>query len=193
VQAKDVFQKDLSNAIMQPGTWSLGADGVLSPSGTGHGGDIWTKEKYGNFILELDFRIPDKGNSGVFIRTGSIENWINTCMEIQIHATTDGTLHGQCGAVYDCLSPSKDATKKPGEWNHYVITCLDNKIYVNLNGVDIIDMDLNKWTEPHKNPDGTPNKFPTAYKDMPRAGNLGLQFHGQPVCSFRNIKIKSFD
>ncbi len=127
------------------------------------------RRRYGNFILELDFIAPDKANSGVFIRTGSIKNWINTCMEIQIHATTDGTPHGQCGAVYDCLSPSKDATKKPGEWNHYIITALDNKIYINLNGVDIIDMDLDQWTTPHKNPDGTPNKFPTAYKDMPRS------------------------
>jgi sugar phosphate isomerase/epimerase len=190
--AKDVFQKDLSNAIMETGAWAFDADGVLSPTPEGHG-DIWTKERYGNFILELDFKTPDKCNSGVFLRTGSIKNWINTCMEIQIHATTDGTPHGQCGAVYDCLSPSKDATKKPGEWNHYIITCLDNKIYINLNGADIIDMDLDQWTQPHKNPDGSPNKFPTAYKDMPRVGNLGLQFHGQPVCSFKNVKIKSFD
>jgi sugar phosphate isomerase/epimerase len=189
---KDVFQKDLSNAIMETGAWAWDADGVLAPTPKGHG-DIWTKERYGNFILELDFKAPDKANSGVFIRTGSIKNWINTCMEIQIHATTDGSPHGQCGAVYDCLSPAKDATKKPGEWNHYIITALDNKIYINLNGVDIIDMDLDQWTQPHKNPDGTPNKFPTAYKDMPRSGNLGLQFHGAPVCSFKNVKIKALD
>jgi len=191
VQAKDVFQKDLSNAVMPPGGWAFDADGVLTPTPSGHG-DIWTKERYGNFTLELDFKVPEKGNSGVFIRTGSIENWINTAIEIQIHATTDGTPKGQCGAVYDCLSPSKDATKKPGEWNHYVITCLDNKIYVNLNGEDIIDMDLNQWSEAHKNPDGTRNKFTTAYKDMPRVGHLGFQYHGNPVW-FRNLKIKSFD
>jgi len=193
VPAKDVFQKDLSNAVMPPHGWAFDADGVLTPGSAGHG-DIWTKERYGNFILELDFKIPEKGNSGVFIRTGSIENWINTAIEVQIHATTDGTKHGQCGAIYDCLSPSKDATKKPGEWNHYVITCLDNKIYVNLNGQDIIDMDLNRWTEAGKNPDppGTKNKFKTAYKDMPRVGHLGFQYHGNPVW-FKNLKIKSFD
>ena len=94
--------------------------------------------------------------------------------------------------MYDCLSPSKAAQKKAGEWNHYVITCLDNKIYVNLNGQDIIDMDLNQWTEAHKNPDGTRNKFTTAYKDMPRVGQLGFQYHGNPVW-FKNLKIKSFD
>jgi sugar phosphate isomerase/epimerase len=189
--ARDVFQKDLSNAVMPPNGWAFDAEGVLAPAGGGHG-DIWTKERYGNFILELDWKIPEKGNSGVFIRTGSIENWINTAIEVQIHATTDGTLHGQCGAIYDCLSPSKTSIRKPGEWNHYVITCLDNKIYVNLNGEDIIDMDLDQWTEPHKNPDGTKNKFPTAYKDMPREGHLGFQYHGNPVW-FKNLKVKPLD
>lgn len=188
---KDVFKRDLANAIMPPKGWSYGADGVLAPGDSGHG-DIWTKERYGNFILELDFKIPEKGNSGVFIRTGSLDNWINTAIEVQIHATDDGTKHGQCGAIYDCLSPAKAAQKAPGEWNHYIITCLDNKIYVNLNGQDIIDMDLDQWTEAHKNPDGTPNKFTTAYKDMPREGHFGFQYHGNPVW-FKNLQVKSLD
>jgi len=196
VPYKPVFKEDLSNAVMPGDSKWVIEDGVLKPAPEGHG-DIWTKERYGNFVLELDFKVPEKGNSGVFIRCGDLKNWINTTIEIQIHATTDGTKHGQCGAVYDCLSPSKDATKKPGEWNHYVITCLDNKIYVNLNDEDIIDMDLNQWTEARKNPDppiaaGTKNKFRNAYKDMPREGFIGFQYHGNPV-EFRNLKIKSFD
>jgi sugar phosphate isomerase/epimerase len=191
IEYKDIFKTNLSNVVMPGGAWSFDSNGVLSPKPEAHG-DIWTRECYGNFTLELDFKVPEGGNSGVFVRTGSIENWINTAIEIQIHATTDGTKHGQCGAVYDCLSPSKTAVKESGQWNHYVITCLDNKIYVNLNGEDIIDMDLDLWTEPHKNPQGTKNKFPTAYKDMPREGHIGFQYHGNPVW-FRNLKIKTFD
>ena len=191
IKYQDLFKKNLSNATMEPGSWAFNSDGVLASTPGGHG-DIWTKERYGNYILDLDFKVPPKGNSGVFIRCGNLKDWINTTIEVQIHATTDGTKYGQCGAIYDCLPPSKNANKGPDEWNHYVITCLDNKIYVNLNGEDIIDMDLNKWTEPGKNPDGTDNKFRYAYKDMPRVGFIGLQYHGNPV-SFRNIKIKSLD
>jgi len=187
---QDVFQKDLSNAAMEAGAWAFDAEGVLAPTPKGHG-DIWTKERYGNFILEMDFKVPEKGNSGVFIRTGDIRN-IYSAIEVQIHATTDGTKYGQCGAIYDCLPPAKDANQGPNEWNHYVITCLDNKIYINLNGQDIIDMDLDRWTEAGKNPDDTKNKFKTAYKDMPRVGNLGFQYHGNPVW-FRNLKVKSLD
>ncbi|MHC4626627.1 MAG: family 16 glycoside hydrolase [Planctomycetota bacterium] len=196
VEYKDVFEKDLSNALRGAKDWAFGDDGVLSPTPTGHG-DIWTKERYGDFILELDFKVPEKGNSGVFIRGADLSNWIHTTIEIQIHATTDGTKHGQNGAVYDCLSPSKNANKRPGEWNHYVITCLDNKIYVNLNGEDIIDMDLDHWTEAGRNPGppiaaGTRNKFKYAYKDMAREGHIGFQYHGNPIY-FRNLRIKSFD
>lgn len=196
IEYKPVFKKDLSNAIRGGDAWVYSDDGVLGPAPDGHG-DIWTKERYGDFILELDFKVPEKGNSGVFIRGADLNNWIHTTIEIQIHATTDGTKHGQCGAVYDCLSPSKDATRKPGEWNHYVITCLDNKIYVNLNGQDIIDMDLDQWTEAGRNPGppiaaGTKNKFRYAYKDMAREGHIGFQYHGNPVWLY-NLKIKSFD
>jgi hypothetical protein len=57
-----------------------------------------------------------------------------------------------------------------------------------MNGHHIIEMNLDEWTKPHKNPDGTENKFRTAYKDMPRAGYIGLQDHGMPVW-YRNIRI----
>jgi len=196
VKYKRVFRKNLSNTIMEPDSWAFDDDGVLAPTPTGHG-TIWTKKRYGNFILELDYKVPPRGNSGVFIRGADLSNWIHTTIEIQIHATTDGTKHGQNGAVYDCLSPSKNANKKPGEWNHYVIACLDNKIYVNLNGEDIIDMDMDHWTEAGKNPGppiaaGTRNKFRYAYKDMAREGHIGFQYHGNPIW-FKNLKIKSFD
>jgi len=65
-------------------------------------------------------------------------------------------------------------------------------IIVILNGNPVTVMDLNQWTQAHKNPDGTRNKFNTAYRDMPRQGYLGLQYHGHPVW-FRNIKIKDLD
>ena len=76
----DVFAGDLSNAVMEPGAWAFDADGVLSPAANAHG-DIWSRQRYGNFILELDYRVNAGGNSGVFVRTDSIENWLNTIQE----------------------------------------------------------------------------------------------------------------
>jgi len=82
-----------------------------------------------------------------------------------------------------------NVTKKTGQWNHMTILARGSLIEVVTNGRQIINMDLDNWTEPHKNPDGTRNKFNTAYKDMPRIGHIGFQDHGNPVW-FCNIKIK---
>lgn len=182
---QNLLKNDLSNATYNDGSWTMDG-GELAWHG---GGYIWTKERYGDFILDLEYRVSEGANSGVFFRTADLEDIVHTGIEVQIHETTDGSKYGACGAIYDCLAPSKNVAKKAGEWNHYTITCKANRITVVLNGEQIIDMDLNRWTEPHQNPDGTKNKFKTAYRDMAREGHIGFQDHGQPVW-FRNLKIK---
>jgi len=80
------------------------------------------------------------------------------------------------------------------KWNHMTVKAVGPQIYVVLNGEQIIDMNVDDWTEPHKNPDyvGTRNKFNKAIKDMPRVGHIGFQDHGNPVW-YRNVKIKHLD
>ena len=62
-------------------------------------------------------------------------------------------------------------------------------VKVVLNGKQVVDADLDKWTTPRKNPAGSRNKFRTALKDLPRTGSIGLQYHGHPVW-FKNLKLK---
>lgn len=179
---------DLSNCIFAPGSWAM-EDGVLAAKGPD---DIWTKERYGDFVLDLEFKLDKETNSGVFLRTGDVKEWLHTAIEVQVLDSygKEAVTREDCGAIFDCLAPSMNAVKPPGQWNHYTITCKGSKITVVLNGHRVIDMDLNRWTQAHKNPDGTPNKFKTAYKDMPRVGFIGLQYHGHPVW-YRNLKIRS--
>jgi hypothetical protein len=177
---------DLSNCIYKPGSWVM-QEGALTAVG---GDDIWTNERYGDFVLDLEFKLARETNSGVFLRTGDVKEWLHTAIEVQVLDSYGNkqVTREDCGAIFDCLAPSVNAVRPPGEWNHYTITCRGSMITVVLNGQRVIDMDLNRWTQAHKNPDGTPNKFNTAYKDMPRVGNIGLQYHGHPVW-FRNVKI----
>ena len=186
---RPLFRDDLKAAIYPKKLWQI-EEGLLSikPKGTGKG-DIWTGKRYRNFLLELDFKCEEDTNSGVFIRCGNVDQWLHTAIELQIMQRDSENKTHVCGAIFDCLAPKKQVIKKAGKWNHYRILVRDNKIVVALNGEQVINMDLNKWTEAGKNPDGTKNKFKTAYKDMPGEGHVGLQYHGHPVW-FRNMKIK---
>ena len=81
---------------------------------------------------------------------------------------------------------------KRDDWNSMVITARDNIISVKVNGEKVSEMDLDKWTEAQKNPDGSKNKFKTALKDFKREGHIGFQDHGANV-SYRNIRITPLD
>ncbi len=182
-----VIADDLSNCTLKPDSWVV-EDGVLTRKG---GGDIWTKQQYGDFVLDLEFKVAEGTNSGIFIRTADIKQWLHTGIEIQVHDShgmEKGNKHS-CGAVYDVKAPSANPVKGPGEWNHITITAQGPKIHIVLNDVDIIDINLDNWTEAGKNPDGSKNKFKYAYADMARKGVFGFQDHGKPVW-YRNIRVK---
>ncbi|MBN1844461.1 MAG: DUF1080 domain-containing protein [Sedimentisphaerales bacterium] len=182
---------DLLNFHCPPGAWTV-TDGVLARQG---GGDIWTNQPYGDFVLSLEFKVAEKTNSGVFIRTGDPDDCVQTGLEIQIYDShgTDAPGKHDCGAIYDCLAPSTNAARKSGEWNQLIVTARGSRLNVVMNGEPIIEMNLDEWTEPHKNPqDDSPNKFNRPIKDFPRAGFIGFQDHGHPVW-YRNVKVTTLD
>lgn len=189
--------KDLSAWNAGPGNGWVVEDGVIAlknrEDGKEHNADyLWTKERYGDFILELEFKVPEKANSGIFFRTSDLQDPVYTGFELQVansFGRADLSRTGTAGAVYDCQAPSKNAVRPAGEWNQLRLTCKGSRVGVVLNGESIIDMDLDRWTEAQKNPDGTKNKFPRAMKDFARSGYIGLQDHGRPVW-YRNVRIK---
>jgi hypothetical protein len=152
-------------------------------------GDIWTKDRYGDFVLELEFKT--KGNSGVFIRTDKPTDNVQTGIEIQVDNPSRNPGKHSVGAVYDALAPAKSAGKRD-DWNKLAITAKGSKLAVELNGERIIDMDLDEWNEAGKNPDGTKNKFKTALKDFKRRGYIGFQDHGAEVM-YRNVRIRPLE
>ena len=187
---KDLFTPDLSNAV-DPGKWEF-KDGVLVAKDHD---TLWTKDSYGDFILDLEFKVEKESNSGVFLRSGDIKN-VLSALEIQVHDSADGSKYGMVGAIYDAMPPSKSMAKPVGEWNHYTITCKGPMISVVFNGEEVINANLDNWSEAKKNPDGTPNKFPKALKDYARQGPIGLQgLHGkaQAPVYYRNLRIKALE
>ncbi len=186
---KNLYEPDLSNALFSPGSWAM-EDGMLVAKS---GGTIWTRESYGDFVLDFEFKVAKAANSGVFLRTGDIKN-ILSALEIQIHETTDGAQYGMVGALYNAKPPSKDVARPAGEWNRYTITCLGSRLTLVFNGEQVLNVDLDDWAEANKNPDGTRNKFSTALKDYARRGPIGLQgLHGREAAPvwFRNLRIQA--
>ena len=176
-------------ATGRPEGWAVD-DGSILCTVQG-GGYLYTEAQFGDFILSVDFKIDPGTNSGIFFRWSDLRDPVHTGFEVQILDTYGKEPPGKhdCGALYDMVAPSKQACKPAGEWNTCVITCDDNLITIELNGEKVVETDLNEYTTPGMNPDGTKNKFKYAWKYMPRKGHIGLQDHGGKVW-FRNIKIK---
>ena len=150
----------------------------------------YTGEQFQNFELSLEFKHTEKANSGVFFRWTDLEDPVQTGIEIQIldtHGREPTTTHCS-GAVYDLQAPTRNTCKPAGEWNTMTLYTQDNVIRVTLNDEQIVDMDLNRWTTPGQNPDGTPNKFKRPYCEMTEKGYIGLQDHGGLIW-FRNLNI----
>ena len=155
---------------------------------TGKGGDLWTKERFGDFVLEIEFKTA--GNSGIFIRTDNPRDCVQTGIEIQVDKPGGPNRHS-VGALYDLVAPSKNAGKADG-WNRAVITAKGPMLTVELNGEKVCEMNLDLWTEAQKNPDGSKNKFKKALRDFKREGHIGLQDHGNDV-AYRNVRVKPLD
>ena len=79
--------------------WTV-KDGVL----TAAPGNGWlsTKEMYGDFVLKLEWRVPENGNSGVFIRTPDLKPGQHPHIdgiEIQVLDDNGPQYKGQAGAL----------------------------------------------------------------------------------------------
>lgn len=191
--------KDLTGwTVRDVTTWKRRADGWAVEDGAltrKTGGYLVSDGQYADFILDLEFKAIEKTNSGVFLRhvpqPGVKPYWRDGVLEIQVFGSRGGsqpTKH-DCGALYDMVAPGRDMTKKLGEWNRMTITAQGSRIAVVLNGHEVIDADLDRWTEAGKNPDGTPNKYAKPMREMSRRGYIMLQDHGTPVW-YRNVRIK---
>jgi hypothetical protein len=146
-----------------------------------------------NFVLALDFKITEKCNSGLFLRTMPLQPRPGkdvgfNGIEVAIDATPGPGFH-TTGAIYDLVPTQIDAMKPVGEWNHIEITSNGSLIQVVVNGKLVSKIDLDQWKEVNKRPDGSAHKFDIAYKNHPRKGYIGLQDHGSN-CWYRNIKLK---
>ncbi|SFW48590.1 3-keto-disaccharide hydrolase [Cellulophaga fucicola] len=162
--------------------------------------NLVTKKEYTSFVLSIDWKISEGGNSGIFwgIKDdGTYGQPYETGLEVQVldnekHPDAKNGTDRQAGALYDMVAPNKDVTKPIGEWNTAVIT-INHKTNTGssvLNGVTVAEFPLKgkEWNSLLEN-----SKFNgwdgfAKYK----TGKIGVQDHGD-IVSYRNIKIKELN
>ena len=190
------FQNDTVGDV-----WKIDGDALIyTPPSEGEDNknhDLVTRDEYTDFVLSLEWKISEAGNSGVFWGVNEDAKYstgYQTGPEVQIldndkHPDAKaGTTH-QAGALYDMVSPAEDVTKPIGEWNTMVITVnhKDNIGRVVLNDTEMVTFPVQgeEWDAMVAD-----SKF-AGWEGFGKftTGKIGLQDHGN-VVAFRNIKIK---
>lgn len=187
-----------------PAAWQV-HDGVMTVDKST--GDISTIQKFGDYQLHIEWRIPEdiegksqaRGNSGVMLQDLTQELDIpGYWYEVQVLDSYNNAtyVNGQAASIYKQSPPMVNAMRKPGEWNVYDITYTaprfkedgslfsPGRVTVFHNGVLVQD---NFEIRGHTAYIGLPTYFAPHGK-----APITLQAHGDPSkpISYQNIWIR---
>jgi len=142
-------------------------DGMLAFDGKGH--SLCTARDYKDFELFVDWKIEEKGDSGIYLRGSP---------QVQIWDPAQWP-EGSGGLYNNQKGPSKPlqlADNPIGEWNTFWIRMVGERVTVNLNNVLVVDNVVmeNYWERD---------------KPIYPSGQIELQAHSTPLY-FRNIYIR---
>ena len=173
-----------------PDSWEV-VDGTLKTV-PGHGIDLISEEVYKNFELELEWKVPKGGNSGIFYFATEEGNYIwQSAPEMQVvddekHTDGKNTLTS-AGALYALIAPSTNVVKPVGEFNQVRIKVKNNHVEHWLNGTKIVEYVYGSdmmWDLVAKSKF---NKMPLFAKAS--EGHIGLQGdHG--LIWYKNFRIR---
>ena len=140
----------------------------------GKGDNLCTKKDYGDFEMLVDWKIPPKGDSGIYLRgSPQVQIW-------EPHSPGQFNPVDGSGGLYNneknSRHPLKFADKPVGEWNHYRIIMVGQQVHVFLNGELVVN---NTTLENYWERD----------KPIYPFGQIELQNHGGPLW-FKNIYIR---
>src|SRR5690606_3146759 len=132
-----------------PASWQP-QDSVLAFVAADDGGDLMTREQFGDFEFRYDWKISEGGNSGVIYRVteDSQQPW-HTGPEMQIldderHPDARAGVDGNrtAGALYDMIAPTPGVVRPAGEWNEARLVARGNHVEHWLNGEKIVEYEV---------------------------------------------------
>ena len=152
------------------GDW-IAKDGLLIF--TGHGENLATEKKYGDFDMYVDWKITQQGDAGIYLRgTPQVQIWDTSRREAGAQVGSGGLYNNQKNQS----KPLVVADNPIGQWNTFHIIMKGEKVTVYLNGVLVTDNTTleNYWDR----------SLPIFSKEQ-----IELQAHGTYV-AYRNIYLK---
>ncbi|MEI6813789.1 MAG: DUF1080 domain-containing protein [bacterium] len=173
-----------------PSGWKV-VDGTIAKSRPVE--DIVTVKEYGDFELEIDWKIGRAGNSGIFYRgTEEYDHIYWTAPEYQLlddSLASDNKSRFTCaGAAYGLFASPAGHLKPVGDWNSTKIVARGNHIEHWLNGFKLLEYELNspEWLALVKK---------SKFNDWPnfgryKKGHIALQGDHLGSLAFRNIRIR---
>jgi hypothetical protein len=155
--------------------------------------DLVTREKYKDFDLSFEWKVPPGGNSGVIYNVDEAGRapW-HSGPEYQV---LDDAKHPDgknpktsAGSLYALIAPNDKKTLKPvGDWNESRIVAKNGRVEHWLNGAKVVEYD---WNDPKLRADVKKSKFGEHATFMAKSeGHIVFQHHGEEVW-YRNIRVK---
>ena len=176
-----------------PNSWEI-VDGTLKTI-PGYGVDLISVDIYNNFELELEWKVPEGGNSGIFYFATEEGDYIwQSAPEMQVlddkqHSDGKNTLTS-AGALYAMIAPTKSVVNPVGEFNQVRIKVKDNHVEHWLNGTKVVEYEYQSdamWDLVAKSKFNTMPLFAKASE-----GHIGIQGdHGE--IWYRNIRIRKLN
>jgi len=163
---------DVSQPPKDAAEWKV-ENGVLTSVGA-RGCWLVSEKEYGDFVLEYEFKLGAKGNSGCALRAPLSGDPAFDGMEMQMadfRYNPNAKDSELTGGIYRAVAPAKQIYR-PEEWNTVRIELTGPKLKATLNGETIQDIDLSTFDQTVLRHDGKPAP---ALKDRPKRGHIGFQ------------------
>jgi 3-keto-disaccharide hydrolase len=155
--------------------------------------DLMTKDQFGDFELELEWKIGEAGNAGIFYRgTQEYDHIYWTAPEYQLLDDVKGAdnkSRATCAGAAYALYPSPAGHLKPvGEWNTTRIVAKGAHVEHWLNNVKVVEYEL--WS-----PDWEAKVKASKFGEWPnygraKRGYIALQGDHAGALAFRNIRVR---
>src|SRR5438128_6503022 len=159
-----------------PTGWKIVAGDLVKETRTK---DIISKDAFGDFELEVEWKIGEAGNSGIFYRgTEEYDHIYWSAPEYQllddVKADDNKTRLTCAGAAYGLYPSPAGHLKRVGEWNRTRIVAKGSHVEHWLNGVKLLEYEL--WS-PDWEAKVKASKF-AAYPNFGRAKNGHIHLQG---------------